>query len=152
MHTVRNPSQTGEVLVTVHVYAPPLKDFRQFTPRPSTTGASAAREPGPHADVVVVGGGFSGSMTAAQILRRAHQAGLPIKVVLVERRGTVGEGVAYSTRESSHLLNVPAGSMSAVAGTSRTISFTGPRNGTATWCPPISFRANGTASMCASRY
>ena len=37
VHTVRNSSQTGEVLVTVHVYAPPLKDFRQFTPRPQTT-------------------------------------------------------------------------------------------------------------------
>src|SRR4029079_17154198 len=36
-----------------------------------------------------------------------------LRVVLVERRGTIGEGVAYSTRESAHLLNVPAGRMSA---------------------------------------
>src|SRR5260221_5261134 len=35
VHTVGNPSQTGELLVTVHVYAPPLKDFRRFAPRPA---------------------------------------------------------------------------------------------------------------------
>ncbi len=52
-------------------------------------------------------------MVAAQTLRGAGQAGLPVKVVLVERRGTIGEGVAYSTREAVHLLNVPAGRMSA---------------------------------------
>lgn len=113
VHSVRNPSQTGEVLVTVHVYAPPLKDFRQFTPRPETTSERQRRKRDRTPTAVVVGGGFSGSMTAAQILRRTHQAGLEVKVVLVERRGAVGEGVAYSTREASHRLNVPAGKMSA---------------------------------------
>jgi uncharacterized NAD(P)/FAD-binding protein YdhS len=49
-------------------------------------------------------------MTAAQILRRASSS---LKIVLVERRGAVGEGVAYSTRDPLHLLNVPAGKMSA---------------------------------------
>ncbi len=34
-------------------------------------------------------------------------------VALIERRGTLGEGVAYSTQELEHLLNVPAGRMSA---------------------------------------
>ncbi len=34
LHTVRNPSQGGTTLITVHVYAPPLKDFRRFVPRP----------------------------------------------------------------------------------------------------------------------
>lgn len=34
VHTVRNPS-ASQVLVTVHVYAPPLKDFRKFVPRPA---------------------------------------------------------------------------------------------------------------------
>ncbi len=50
-------------------------------------------------------------MTAAQILRRA--CGSAVNVVLVERQGALGEGVAYSTREQAHLLNVPAGRMSA---------------------------------------
>src|SRR5262249_44823453 len=63
--------------------------------------------------VVIDGGGFSGTMAAAQTLRRAHQAGSAVKVVLVERRGAIGEGGAYSTRGSAHLLNVPAGRMSA---------------------------------------
>ena len=34
-------------------------------------------------------------------------------MTIVERQGAVGEGVAYSTREQAHLLNVPAGRMSA---------------------------------------
>ena len=48
-----------------------------------------------------------------RLLRGIRQDGLTVNVVLVERRGTVGEGVAYSTRESAHLLNVPAGRISA---------------------------------------
>jgi uncharacterized NAD(P)/FAD-binding protein YdhS len=59
------------------------------------------------ADVVVVGGGFSGTMAAAHLTR----AGL--SVVLVEGGGRPGNGVAYSTREAVHLLNVPAAKMSA---------------------------------------
>jgi uncharacterized NAD(P)/FAD-binding protein YdhS/predicted metal-dependent enzyme (double-stranded beta helix superfamily) len=113
VHTVRNPSRTGEVLVTVHVYAPPFKDFRRFVSRPalSANGRQTFRDAMP--TVVVVGGGFSGSATAAQILRRAGSAGSAVRVVLVERRGAVGEGLAYGTRDPFHLLNVPAGRMSA---------------------------------------
>jgi uncharacterized NAD(P)/FAD-binding protein YdhS len=110
VHTIRNASTDGETLVTLHVYAPPLREGRRFVPR---------REPGPIArgttvdnipTIAIVGGGFSGSMTAAHILRTARS---PLRVVLIERRGAVGEGVAYATRESAHLLNVPAGNMSA---------------------------------------
>ena len=60
--------------------------------------------------VAVVGGGLSGTLAAAQLLR---QANAPLRVVLVERRADVGRGVAYSTRHPRHLLNVPAGRMSA---------------------------------------
>src|SRR5262249_21233605 len=80
VHTVRNPSRIGELLVTVHVYAPPLKDFRRFVPRPKPLNDA----PAPIADeepmIVVVGGGFSGSITAAQILRRAGRAGARLRV------------------------------------------------------------------------
>ncbi len=51
-------------------------------------------------------------MTAAQILRRATVAESAVRVVVVERHGAIGEGLAYGTRDLSHLLNVPAGRMS----------------------------------------
>jgi uncharacterized NAD(P)/FAD-binding protein YdhS len=63
--------------------------------------------------VAIVGGGFTGTLVAAQALRRARRVGAAVRVVLVERRGAVGEGVAYGTPEPAHLLNVPAGRMSA---------------------------------------
>jgi uncharacterized NAD(P)/FAD-binding protein YdhS len=113
VHTVRNSSAAGELLVTVHAYFPPLRDVRQFRPRPEPMGESQRRGPNGTPAIVIVGGGFSGSMAAAQALRRADQAGLNLKVVLIERRGAIGEGLAYSTRETAHLLNVPAGRMSA---------------------------------------
>jgi uncharacterized NAD(P)/FAD-binding protein YdhS len=113
VHAVRNASQTGELLVSVHVYAPPLKDFHQFTLRPQRPADILPETPAPPRTVVVVGGGFSGSMAAAQLLRSAAQAGLPLEVALVERKGAIGEGVAYGTREPAHLLNVTAGRMSA---------------------------------------
>ena len=59
------------------------------------------------ADVIVVGGGFSGTMAAAQLVRRG------LSVVLIEGGGRAGLGTAYSTREAVHLLNVPAVKMSA---------------------------------------
>lgn len=57
--------------------------------------------------VAVVGGGFSGVMTAVQLARR----GIPS--LLFDGSGRMGRGVAYSTREPAHLLNVPSGKMSA---------------------------------------
>lgn len=112
VHTVRNPESAAAPLVSVHVYAPPLRAFRRFAARREPAAApqpSAPQRP----TVVVVGGGFSGSMTAAQILRQAEAAGTPVRVVLVERQGVVGDGLAYGTRDTAHLLNVPAGRMSA---------------------------------------
>jgi len=61
-------------------------------------------------DVVVVGGGASGTLLATQLLRNARG---PLRVALVERSERVGPGLAYSTESASHLLNVPAGRMSA---------------------------------------
>ena len=58
-------------------------------------------------DVAIVGGGFSGTMIAAQLVRRG------LSVTLVEGHARAGQGTAYSTREAVHLLNVPAAKMSA---------------------------------------
>ena len=63
--------------------------------------------------MVVIGGGFSGTMVAAQLLRQAHAARTSLCVHLVERRSEICQGSAYATRESVHLLNVPASGMSA---------------------------------------
>jgi uncharacterized NAD(P)/FAD-binding protein YdhS len=63
----------------------------------------------PAADVAIVGGGFSGTMMAAELARRG------IGAVLIEGGGRAGRGTAYSTPEDVHLLNVPAGKMSAWA-------------------------------------
>ncbi|QVL31359.1 FAD/NAD(P)-binding protein [Telmatocola sphagniphila] len=113
VHSIRNASQNGQLLVTVHIYAPRLKEFRRFEPRPNTHKSPLKLYRNLTPTITIVGGGFSGSMAAAQILRRAEMAGEPVNVELVERRGTIGEGLAYSTRESIHLLNVPAARMSA---------------------------------------
>jgi uncharacterized NAD(P)/FAD-binding protein YdhS len=60
--------------------------------------------------IVVIGGGFSGAAVAAQLLRR----GRPARIVLVNRFGPIGRGVAYGTAFEAHRLNVPAGAMSAL--------------------------------------
>src|SRR5438309_10943112 len=62
------------------------------------------------APVAIVGGGFSGTILAAQLARRG------ISSVLIDGSGRLGRGVAYSTAESAHLLNVPAEAMSAWPG------------------------------------
>jgi uncharacterized NAD(P)/FAD-binding protein YdhS len=59
--------------------------------------------------VVIVGGGFSGTILAAQLARRG------IRSLLVDGSGRMGKGVAYSTEEPVHLLNVRAEGMSAWA-------------------------------------
>ncbi len=64
------------------------------------------------ARVAIVGGGASGVITAAHLLRRARG---PLEIHLIERSGAIGRGVAYSTADAGHLLNVPAGNMSALA-------------------------------------
>lgn len=61
--------------------------------------------------IVIVGGGFSGTVLAANLLRRPPAG--PTRLVLVERASEVGRGAAYAERGFPYLLNVPASRMSA---------------------------------------
>jgi uncharacterized NAD(P)/FAD-binding protein YdhS len=60
---------------------------------------------------LIVGAGFSGTVLAANLLRRPPEAGADI--VLIERSDVMGRGVAYAAREFPYLLNVPAARSSA---------------------------------------
>jgi uncharacterized NAD(P)/FAD-binding protein YdhS len=61
--------------------------------------------------LVIVGAGFSGTVLAANLLRRLPAEGADI--VLIERNGAMGRGVAYAERDFPYLLNVPAARLSA---------------------------------------
>uniref|UniRef100_UPI0035CA5285 FAD/NAD(P)-binding protein n=1 Tax=uncultured Sphingomonas sp. TaxID=158754 RepID=UPI0035CA5285 len=58
--------------------------------------------------VAIVGGGFSGTLLAINLLR--HEGP---RATLIERRLDAGEGLAFGAAHPSHLLNVRAGNMSA---------------------------------------
>jgi uncharacterized NAD(P)/FAD-binding protein YdhS len=62
---------------------------------------------------VIVGAGFSGTVLAANLLRHPPSDGADI--VLIERNGAMGRGVAYAAHEFPYLLNVPAARSSAVS-------------------------------------
>jgi len=59
--------------------------------------------------LAIVGAGFSGTLLASQLLRQAR----PWRLLLIERTGHFGTGVAYGTQDPGHLLNVSTGGMSA---------------------------------------
>lgn len=69
-----------------------------------------ARIVGPEDHVVIVGGGFSGTLLAINLMRYGGP-----RATLIERRSRqLARGVAYSAAHPSHLLNVRAGNMSAL--------------------------------------
>ena len=61
--------------------------------------------------LAIVGAGCSGTLVAVQLLSRHAPAGT--RILLFERRGSFGPGLAYSTPHPEHRLNVPASAMSA---------------------------------------
>lgn len=62
--------------------------------------------------VAIVGCGASGALLAMALLRETRKR--PLRLTIVEPRHRLGRGVAYSTPDPLHLLNVPADSMSAI--------------------------------------
>ena len=66
--------------------------------------------PSRHEHVVIVGGGFSGTLFAINLQRHDGP-----RATLIERRpAQMARGVAYSAAHAEHLLNVRAGNMSAL--------------------------------------
>jgi uncharacterized NAD(P)/FAD-binding protein YdhS len=59
--------------------------------------------------VAVIGAGAAGAMTAARLLDASA-----LRVVLIDPAPATARGVAYSTPDGRHLLNVPAAGMSAL--------------------------------------
>jgi uncharacterized NAD(P)/FAD-binding protein YdhS len=60
--------------------------------------------------VCIVGGGFCGAMTALHLLRDFPD--LPLRMEIVEPRPVLGAGLAYSTTDPEHRINVAAARMS----------------------------------------
>ena len=60
--------------------------------------------------IIVVGGGFSGTMAAVNLARLSTK---PLRVVIVNTKRPMGRGTAYSTTRNEHLLNVAARNISA---------------------------------------
>lgn len=60
--------------------------------------------------IVIIGGGFSGLMTAVNVVRLARRQ---VRLTIINGQRPAGRGVAYSTRRAEHLLNVAARNMSA---------------------------------------
>lgn len=60
------------------------------------------------ADVLIIGGGLSGTLLAAQLLRQPGKR----RILIVETRSELGRGEAYSATEPGHTLNGNAARMS----------------------------------------
>ena len=60
--------------------------------------------------IAVIGGGASGALIAAHLLKCADD---DVHLTLIEPRAQIGRGLAYATENESHRLNVRASNMSA---------------------------------------
>lgn len=59
--------------------------------------------------IAIVGAGFCGTLVAVHLLKSRK----PLNLYLIDKNGSFAAGIAYSTVEPHHYLNVPAGAMSA---------------------------------------
>ncbi len=60
--------------------------------------------------IAIIGGGFCGAFTVVQLLKQATK---PVQIFLINKNYPHVKGVAYSTQDEKHLLNVAAAKMSA---------------------------------------
>jgi uncharacterized NAD(P)/FAD-binding protein YdhS len=63
----------------------------------------------PQFDILIVGGGFSGTVLAVHLLRESST----LSIAVMDRGSLPGRGLAYGSPHRFHLLNVPACEMSA---------------------------------------
>lgn len=63
--------------------------------------------------IVIIGGGFSGALTATHLARSAQPN--RVRITLINPTPDAGRGLAYRFDDDNLLLNVPAGNMSALA-------------------------------------
>ena len=61
--------------------------------------------------VAIIGAGFSGAMLAVHLAKIRPQW----RTLVIDKSGSFGPGVAYGTEDLHHLLNLPAGKISAFA-------------------------------------
>jgi uncharacterized NAD(P)/FAD-binding protein YdhS len=114
IHALTNESTSPEVLVTVHIYSPPLPELRRYAVTDNLPARVFLRRPPRHARVIaIVGGGFTGTMTLANLLRLGDGLESPLHIALIDRQPAIGDGAAYLSNDARHLLNVPASQMSA---------------------------------------
>jgi uncharacterized NAD(P)/FAD-binding protein YdhS/predicted metal-dependent enzyme (double-stranded beta helix superfamily) len=114
IHSLANDSTATQTLVTVHIYSPPLPEVRRYAVAEKPPAALFLRPPHPQArTIAIIGGGFTGTMTLANLLRLGNQSNIPLHIILIDRQPAIGDGIAYRTNDPRHLLNVPAARMSA---------------------------------------
>jgi uncharacterized NAD(P)/FAD-binding protein YdhS len=112
VHALVNDPHSPGVLITVHIYSPPLPEIRRYAVAHGPPSKLFTRPPRPNArTIAIIGGGLTGAMTMANLLRFGNDTE-PLHIVLIDRQPAIGEGVAYRTTDPRHLLNVPANRMS----------------------------------------
>ena len=60
----------------------------------------------------IIGAGLSGTVAAIEFLNRSTG---DAQLAIINRSGSIARGLAYGTNSPQHLLNVPAGNMTALA-------------------------------------
>ena len=59
--------------------------------------------------IAIIGGGFCGAATLIQLVRQSEY---PLNIILINKENPLSKGLAYSSFNERHVLNVPAGKMS----------------------------------------
>ncbi|MCE2928337.1 MAG: FAD/NAD(P)-binding protein [Candidatus Caenarcaniphilales bacterium] len=133
-HEAHNKSSKN--LVTLHIYSPPLSAEEEFKSLgynnetlmqtikldenvisyligsdPVGCMSVFGREVRKKRNIVIIGGGFSGSLVATHLMSNPENREL--QIIMIERKSKFARGFAYSTNSPMHYLNVPAAKMSA---------------------------------------